>query len=69
MEILLTLFGIAFLVSICYQSCKKRTEITHHCPKCGTLCNASPWSTGIRRAGGNYIHNFKCPNCGKEFQD
>lgn len=55
MDILLTLIGSAFLIFVCYKACKKRTEITHDCPKCGTLCNAKPWSTGLRRAGGGYI--------------
>ena len=37
METFLKLFGGALLIFICYMSCKKRSEITHRCPKCGTV--------------------------------
>ena len=69
MEFILTIFGGALLFTICFLACKKRSEVTHRCPKCGTICNASPWSTGLRHSGGGEVYKFKCPNCGEKFLD
>lgn len=58
------LLGGGVLLFLCIKACKKRSEITHRCPKCGNICNASPWSTGLRHSDGSYVHSFKCKNCG-----
>lgn len=63
------LLGGGVLLFLCIKACKKRSEITHRCPKCGNICNASPWSTGLRHSDGSYVHSFKCKNCGYKFMD
>lgn len=68
-DIIGLLLGGAVLAFFCFMACKKRSEITHRCPKCGNMCNASPWSTGLRNGYGGYVHSFKCKKCGHEFFD
>lgn len=63
------LIGLIILIGLCYYACKKRASHTYRCPKCGTMCNASPWSTGLRYTGGRAIHSYKCRHCGNEFYD
>lgn len=63
------ILGLAFLGILGYVSCKKRAQITRRCPKCGTICNASPWSTGLMHRDGSYVHDFKCNHCGNKFTD
>ncbi len=42
----------------------KRRKHTAKCPKCGTVCNASPW------ANGQYFEaQYKCPHCGYKFTE
>ena len=56
------------LFALCYWATSKRKRITTQCPKCGALCHASGWSTGLMdRRTGAYIHDFKCPHCGMSF--
>ena len=47
----------------------KRAQVTHRCPKCGTTCHSSRWSTGLKHRGGSEVHSYKCPNCGNSFYD
>lgn len=61
--------ALAFLIGLGYMTCKKRTKITRRCPKCGMMCNASPWSTGLMHHDGSYVHDFKCNHCGNKFTD
>ena len=68
MEILLTILGGIFLIYVCTRARQQRTQITRNCPKCGTTCHANPNSTGIRVAGGDYLHDFECPHCGHKFR-
>lgn len=70
MEHLITTFlGVAFLFFLCKKAGDKRRKITKRCPKCGTLCHASRWSTGLQHQDGSYVHSFTCPNCGNKFYD
>ena len=66
-EVVFLIVAVLVLSFVFYYPCKKRAEITRRCPKCGSTCNASPWSTGVRYVGGGYLHNFTCPNCGHKF--
>lgn len=66
-DIIGLLLGGAILAFLCIRACKKRSEITHRCPNCGNICNASPWSTGLRDGYGGYVHSFKCKKCGHKF--
>ena len=68
-DLLMAIFGGAFLFFVCKKATDKRKAITKQCPRCGNICHASRWSTGMRYASGGYIHKFKCPNCGYEFYD
>ena len=63
------LFAILFFGFIFYYTGKKRSEHTHRCPNCGTICNASRWSTGVMHSDGRPVHSYKCPNCGHSFMD
>lgn len=40
----------------------KRSKHTSSCPKCGTLCKASPWGTSFY-----FEARYKCPRCGYKF--
>ena len=61
---------IAFAIYAMIAAPIKRSKITHTCPRCGSICHASPWSSGLRyRDTGAYIHNFKCQKCGNKFTD
>lgn len=60
---------VAFFIYLGYKACKKRSEHTYRCPKCGTINNASPWSTGLKHRGGGYVHSYKCKHCGHEYYD
>ena len=40
----------------------KRSKHTSKCPKCGTICKASPWGTSFY-----FEAKYKCPNCGNIF--
>lgn len=68
-ELILTILAGGFLFFICKWASDKRAQITHRCPKCGTICHASRWSTGLKHRGGGYVHSYKCPNCGNSFYD
>lgn len=68
-EFLLTILAGGFLFFICKWAGDKRAQVTRRCPKCGTTCNASRWSTGLRYAGGGDVYSFKCPNCGHSFHN
>ena len=66
-ELILAIISGAFLLFVCLRARKKRSEITSKCPKCGATCNASPSGTGLRNGRGEYVHRFKCPNCGNDY--
>ena len=68
-DLFFVLLAGGFLFFICKWAGDKRAKITHRCPKCGTMCHASRWSTGLKHRGGGYVHSFKCPNCGNSFYD
>lgn len=68
-EVILFLLTGGFLFFICKWAGDKRSQITHRCPQCGTICHASRWATGLRHRGGGYVHSYKCPNCGNKFYD
>mgnify|MGYP003291147112 CR=1 FL=1 len=68
-DLILTILGGAFLFFMCKKAGDKRAEVTHRCPKCGTICNANRNATGLHRAGRGEVHSFKCPNCGNSFYD
>lgn len=63
------IIGGAILFFLAKWAGDKRSKITHRCPKCGTICNASRWSTGLKHRDGSYVHSYKCPNCGNSFYD
>lgn len=68
-HLIMILLGVAFLFFLCKKAGDKRRKITKRCPKCGTLCHASRWSTGLQHQDGSYVHSFTCPNCGNKFYD
>mgnify|MGYP006356888613 CR=1 FL=1 len=61
------LLGGGLLIFLCVRACKKRMEETRRCPRCGNICNASPWSTGLINSYGSPVYSFKCKNCGFKF--
>ena len=68
-DLIMLILGGGFLFFICKWAGDKRAQITHRCPKCGTICHASRWSTGLKHRYGGEVHKFKCPNCGNSFYD
>ena len=68
-ELILTILAGGFLFFICKWAGDKRAQVTHRCPKCGTTCHSSRWSTGLKHRGGSEVHSYKCPNCVNSFYD
>lgn len=68
-DLIILIIAGAFLYFLCKLAGDKRAKITHRCPKCGTICHASRWATGMMHNDGSYVHSFKCPNCGNKFYD
>ena len=63
MEVLIIIMiGVALYAAIAAPI--KRSKHTAKCPKCGTTCQASPWSPGL-----NHYANYKCPCCGNTFME
>lgn len=61
MEIfLIIIIGLAVYAAIATPI--KRHKVQCKCPKCGHLCNASPWGTSLQ-----YEKTFKCPICGHKW--
>lgn len=69
MELIVSIIGLAFLFYICKLAGDKRSETTHRCPNCGTICHANRRATRLRHRDFSEVHSFKCPNCGYEFYD
>lgn len=66
-EAIIIFGGIIFILYILW-SCKKRSNRTCNCPRCGATSHASPWSSGLRNSDGSPIVRYKCPKCGHTFQ-
>ena len=60
--IVIILIGIAIYAAIAAPV--KRSKHTARCPKCGTICNASPWGTGLHHEA-----KYTCPKCGHTFYE
>lgn len=60
--IVLIITGLAIYAMIAAPI--KRSKHTSKCPKCGTVCKASPWGTSFRMEA-----SYKCPKCGYKFYE
>ncbi len=58
--IVVILIGLAIYAMIAAPI--KRSKHTARCPKCGTICKASPWGTSLY-----FEAKYKCPHCGYKF--
>ena len=58
--IVIILIGVAVYAMIAAPI--KRSKHTSKCPKCGTVCKASPWGTSTY-----FEARYKCPKCGHKF--
>ena len=68
-NLFIAVLGWGGLFALCYWAHHKRRQNTRRCPRCGTECHASGWSTGLRDGRtGAYIYSFKCPKCGHKFK-
>ena len=61
MELLLLII-IGVIVYCAITAPIKRSKHTSRCPKCGTMCKASPWGTSYQMEA-----KYRCPNCGHTF--
>lgn len=67
MDLIFIMAGFV-LFYVCYRINRKRSENKCRCPKCGTICNASGWSTGlIDGRTGYHLLSYKCKKCGYKF--
>ncbi len=60
--IVLIMIGVAIYCAIAAPV--KRSQHTAKCPKCGTICKASPWGTAYY-----FEAQYKCPHCGHKFTE
>jgi hypothetical protein len=63
------LVGIGLIILCLYVRKWRSEEYEQRCPNCGNMTNANGSSSGMRQAGGGYIHNYHCKSCGHKWSN
>ncbi len=69
MEVFGLLIGIGLIILCLHVRNWRSEEHQSRCPKCGNMTNANGASSGMRYAGGGYVHNYRCKNCGHKWSN
>lgn len=63
MEIFGLLIGLALILLCVHVRNWRSKEHQSRCPQCGKITKANGASSGMKYAGGAYIHNYHCKAC------